>query len=83
MKFTKYSISNHAIFYQQYTNLIDAQHTLFTDKHMHWCKENPEMEALRSDAEKAVSEYLKAVSSAYYKEESELTEQLCKKKTLF
>lgn len=83
MKITNHSISNHTVFHQQYMGLIDAKHTLMTDEYMHWCKEDENIERLRSVAEKAVEEYLRAVSSVYFKEERELTEQLCKKKTLF
>lgn len=83
MKITKHSISNHTEFYRQYINLIDAKHTLITDEYMHWCKENEDIERLRSVAQKAVEEYLSAVSKLYHAEERELTEQLCKKKTLF
>lgn len=83
MKFTKCSISNHTVFHKQYMKLIDAKHTLMTDGYMHWCKEDNNIERLRSVAEKAVSEYLSAVSSVYHEEERELTKQLCKKKTIF
>lgn len=83
MKFTRCSVGNHVIFHEQYMKLIDAKHTLLTDEYMHWCKEDENVEKLRAVAEKAVEEYVSAVSKVYHKEERELTEQLCKKKSLF
>ena len=83
MKLNNYSISNHTEFYRSYMDVIGMHYRLMTDEHMHWCKENEELEKLRANAYEAVEAYMHAMASIYHNEEKELTEQLLKKKTLF
>ena len=83
MKITQHSISDHTVFYDCYTDAIEAHSNLIRDAHMHWCKEDEKIEALRSIAEKAVYEYRNAIADVFHKEEEILTNKLLEKKSLF
>lgn len=80
---TRCTIGNFASLHEGYMETISAYNNILTAKHLHWCKENEEIERLRQDAEDAVGKYMRAMSSVYHNEEREITEQLLKKKSIF
>lgn len=80
MNINEHSISNHAILYDKWVELMRAYHTVVGDQYMHWCKEDENIERLRSDAEVSLKNYMEAVGSVYFEEANELTELIVKKK---
>lgn len=80
MNINEHSISNHAMLYDKWVELMRAYHSVVGDQYMHWCREDETIERLRSDAETSLNNYMEAVGSVYFEEANELTELIVKKK---
>ena len=83
MKINEHSVGNFAVLYNRHDEVSDAYISVCSDKYLHWCTENPEMEALRANAEKALHTYAQAMIKLWREEEQAITEQLLKKKSIF
>ena len=83
MKIHKNSVGNFAFLYNRYVRVRAAYGEIWTDRHAHWCEENPEMETLRQNAEHALLAYLRALETLSDEEERAITAEALKKKSLF
>lgn len=83
MDITQYSVDNYAMNHGRLMDLLGAQHALYEGKTSPMIEDDVEIQRLRSVAETALNEYIKAYSSRLYAERDMLTQQLMKKKSLF